>query len=456
MSFIDKIKEYLDLNKQISEKKKELTRLYDEINQQSGYLSRLRNDSSVLETELRKTQDEKRKQDSKISRLSSAYKSAAHSIENFFNKDFASFDYVSPSQYVDIDLFQPTVKLKLHSEDLKDLRKLMRENNNAINKLLKKYETRYTTKTNRALYQLIVLALRAELQNVLSSLKYEKLDKAISDIKTLTAKYLKITAEGNQSIAGTMTKFIGEVEYLFIEAAKIEYEYYLRKQRIREEQRAIKEQMRQEAEERRILAKQREQIEREENKYLAEIETLKNQLSEADETRKAIIEQRIAELNQMLTQVEEKKDEIIKLQNGKAGHVYIISNIGSFGDNIFKIGMTRRLDPEDRIRELSSASVPFPFDIHSMIFSDNAVDLEHHLHTVLNAKRVNRVNVRKEFFNVDIAELENMVQEYDPTAEFIKTALAEEYRQSVTLAESGIDSLPDDLLNDDSEEDTEE
>ena len=452
MSFIDKIKEYLDLNKQISEKKKELTKLYDEINQQSGYLSRLRNDSSVLETELRKTQDEKRKQDSKISRLSSAYKSAAHSIENFFNKDFASFDYVPPSQYADIDLFQPTVKLKLHSEDLKDLRKLMRENNNAINKLLKKYETRYATKTNRALYQLIVLALRAELQNVLSSLKYEKLDKAISDIKTLTAKYLKITAEGNQSIAGTMTKFIGEVEYLFIEAAKIEYEYYLRKQRIKEEQRAIKEQMKQEAEEQRLLAKQREQIEKEESKYHSEIEALKMQLVDADESRTETINNRIQELTDLLSDVENKKDEILKLQNGQAGHVYVISNIGSFGDNVFKIGMTRRLDPEDRIKELSNASVPFPFDIHSMIFSENAVELEHILHTVLNAKRVNRVNLRKEFFNIDVDELERLVQEYDPAAEFTRTALAEQYRQSVTLSESGIESLPEDLLSDDSED----
>lgn len=429
-----------------------LSEINYQINERSGTLNNLNASISQEQNKLAKAQSDTDRQLNKIKRLSAAYKSATYSIEHFFNRDFETFDYHAPEEYEDIDLLQPSVKLKLHSEDLKDLRKLMRENNNAIDKLLKKYEARYTTKTNQALYQLMVLALRAELQNILSSLKYEKLDKAIADIKELTAKYLKITAEGNQLIAGTMTKFIGEIEYLFIEAAKIEYEYYLRKQRIKEEQRALKEQMKQEAEERKLLAKQREQIEKEESKYHTEIETLKAQLADADESKAETINSRIQELTDLLGDVETKKDEILRLQNGQAGHVYVISNIGSFGDSVFKIGMTRRLDPDDRIKELSNASVPFPFDIHSMIFSENAVELEHTLHTVLNAQRVNKVNLRKEFFHIDIDELEKLVQEYDPSAEFTRTALAEQYRQSVTLTESGINSLPEDLLTEDSDD----
>lgn len=443
------------IKQSISDAENKLAYINAQINGRNAYFSDLQDRITRAEDKLSKCEKDTDKQLKKLNKLSVAYKSAAYSIENYFNKDFADFDFTPPESLSDIELLLPTTKLQLHYEDLKDLRKLMKENNHAINKLFKKYESKYTTKIHRILYQLMILALRAELQNILSSLKYEKLDKAIADIRALTMKYLKITGEGNLGIYDTMTKFIGEVEYLFIEATKIEYEYYIRKQRIKEEQQAIREQMKQEAEERRLLAKQREQIEKEESKYQSEIEALKTQLSTTDEEKQDIINKRINELSQLLSEVENKKDEILNLQNGKAGHVYVISNIGSFGENVFKIGMTRRLEPFERIKELSSASVPFPFDVHSMIFSEDAVGLEHHLHTLLDAKRVNKVNRRKEFFSVDIDELEKMVQEYDPTAEFTKTVLAEQFRQSTTLSDSKIDVLPDILLSGDDLEDDE-
>lgn len=137
------------------------------------------------------------------------------------------------------------------------------------------------------------------------------------------------------------------------------------------------------------------------------------------------------ELQNQLNKVEEKKEEISKLQNGKAGVVYIISNLGSFGENTFKVGMTRRMEPMDRVKELGDASVPFSFDVHSFIFSDNAVALENELHKRLGSKRKNKVNARKEFFDVTIEELETLVQEINPTAEFRKTMIATEYRQGL-------------------------
>ena len=95
--------------------------------------------------------------------------------------------------------------------------------------------------------------------------------------------------------------------------------------------------------------------------------------------------------------------------------------------------MTRRLDPQDRVNELGSASVPFKFDVHSFIFSQDAVGLEKQLHDILNEKRLNKVNLRKEFFRVDISELESIVTSIDPTAEFNKTMLAEEFHQSAEI-----------------------
>lgn len=320
--------------------------------------------------------------------------------------------------------------------DVKDLRKAYRQNDKQIDSVLQKYSARYTTKANQAIYKLMVLALRSELQNILYNLKYEKLDTSIEDVKKVTQKFLLVAGEGNQSIAGTLTKFIGEIEYLFINAVKIEYNYYVKKEQARQEQMAIREQMRQEAQERKALEEERKKVEKEESKYHTEIEKLKEQLTQAKENELEQLNARILELQSQLADVIVKKEEISNLANGKAGNVYVISNLGSFGENVFKIGMTRRLNPQDRVNELGDASVPFKFDVHSFIFSDDAVGLEKKLHTILNNKRVNKVNMRKEFFYTTIDELEQLVTDIEPTAEFNKTMLAEEFRQSLSSDEN--------------------
>ena len=333
--------------------------------------------------------------------------------------------------------------------DIKSLRNTFRENDKAIDRLLSSYAARYTTKANQAIYQLMVIALRAELQNILYDLKYEKLDQSVEKVKNVTRKYLQIAGDGNKSIVGTLTRFIGEIEYLFIDAVKIEYNYYVKKEQARQEQLALKQQMREEAEERKLLEQQRKKIEQEEAKYQAEIEKANEALSSTeDEAQIAALKSKILELQGQLSDVTIKKDEISKLQNGKAGNVYVISNLGSFGENVFKIGMTRRMDPQERVDELGSASVPFKFDVHSFIFSDDAVSLENKLHTILNDKRVNKVNMRKEFFYSTIDELEAFVNELDPTAEFNKTMLAEEFRQSQSTDTPYTSDLSDDSDDD--------
>jgi len=327
----------------------------------------------------------------------------------------------------------PTVILDLQCLGMNDLRKRFRQNEKQIEDTLKKYEGRYTTKANATIYKLMVIALRAELQNVLYNIKYGKLEDALADINTVTEKYYTIATSGNQSIAPTMKKFIGEISYFFQEAVKIEYEYYVKKERAKEEQRAIREQMRQEAEERRALEAEKKKIEKEESKFQGQIAQLEEQLSSAEPDKVAQLEARLAELQAQLDSVKEKKETIITLQNGKAGNVYVISNLGSFGDNVFKIGMTRRADPQERIDELGDASVPFPFDVHSFIFSDDAATLEHKIHEMLNDRRVNKVNLRKEFFHISLDELETLVADLAPTAEFKRTMLAEQYRQSLSI-----------------------
>lgn len=332
-----------------------------------------------------------------------------------------------------LNTLEPTVTLQLNCMNVKQLRSLYNQNQKLIEECLERYTDRYATKTNAALYKLMTIALKAELQNILYNLRYDKLEAAEKLVKEMTSKYMAIAVDGNQSIAPTMKKFINEIEHLFIETVKIEYEYYVQKERIKEEQRALREQMKQEAEEQKRLDEERNQIEREENKYHIEIQNVKEQIANAeDDEKKAMLETRLSEVEAQLNNVEQKKDDIIKLQNGKAGYVYVISNLGSFGDNVFKIGMTRRSEPMDRVKELGDASVPFPFDVHSFIFSDNAVELEHTLHVELNERRVNKVNLRKEFFRISLDELEETVYKHQPTAEFNRTMLAEEYTHSLS------------------------
>ena len=352
------------------------------------------------------------------------------------------------------DLMTPVVEVRLQYMNMRDLRRKFSQNKSAIRTVCKNYEKRYTTKGNQALYRLMVLAMEAELQNILVNLKYGKLDKSLDLVHRMAGNYRSIASSGNQNIAGTMLRFISEIEDLYCNAVSIEYEYYVQRERAKEEQRALREQMRQEAKERKELERQQKQMEREAAKYASQIELARQQAEKAEdaEKQKQLLAQ-VEALQQMLTDIEGRREEILRLQTGKAGNVYIISNLGSFGDHVFKVGMTRRLDPQERVDELGSASVPFPFDVHSFIFSDDAVGLEHALHERLHSRRLNKVNLRKEFFDVSIEEIEQIVYEFQPTAEFTTTLLAEQYRQSQSIEEVPDVSELDAALLEDEEED---
>ncbi len=426
-----------------------LANIENSINEKNSIITQLNLEIERLSLDNDNLSKQAQSQIKKISKIKELYKSVSYAIDKFFNFIPSDTMISIPSYNLDeLEAISPSIILKLHCMDIKDLRKAYNENNKLIDNILTQYSSRYTTKANQAIYKLMVVALRAELQNILNNLKYDKLDTSVDDVKKVTDKYLKIASDGNQSIAGTLTKFIGEIEYLFINAVKIEYNYYVKKEQAKQEQLAIRQQMREEAEERRLLEQQRKQVEKEEEKYTIEITKLQETIAQTTDTEKLNdLNKRILDLQSQLSDVIVKKEEITKLQNGKAGNVYIISNLGSFGQNVFKIGMTRRIDPQERIDELGSASVPFKFDVHSFIFSDNAVDLEKQLHTMLNEKRVNKVNLRKEFFNTSVDELEQIVTDIEPTAEFNKTMLAEEFHQSLSsngLYESNYDIIYDD------------
>jgi hypothetical protein len=404
-------------------------------------LTQRKNEYEVKISEVEEDLTQKRTELAKVVKNAKKFSTESHGIKNLIERFPMAVEFDKIQKELEIleeslreGVLDTIVNLDLHHKDSKLLRKEMTANNRAIKNLLKSYQSRYTTKANIAIYNLMVIGLQAELQNILYTLSYSKIDKAEENAKALINKYLTICGEGNASILSTVTRFLTELEPLFINAIRIEYKYYIQKEKEKEEQHRIKEQMRQEAEEKRMLEQERKKIEKEEEKYLNEM--AKNQAlleKESDLDKIAALQARLAELQGQVDQLEEQKEEIVKRANGRAGYVYIISNLGSFGEKTFKVGMTRRLNPLDRIDELGDASVPFKFDVHALVFSDNAVELEQQLHQRLENRRVNRINLRKEFFNTDVVELQELVQDIDSTVEFTTTMKAVEFYQSQSI-----------------------
>lgn len=211
----------------------------------------------------------------------------------------------------------------------------------------------------------------------------------------------------------------------------------------REEQRRIKEQIREEEKAKREFEKALRDAEKEEDIIRKTLEKARIELETASESQKLKFEQKLAELEAKLKIAEEKGQRALSMaQQTLSGHVYIISNVGSFGENVYKIGMTRRLEPLDRVKELGDASVPFYFDVHAMIYSENAPSLEKDLHRYFVDDRVNKVNRRKEFFNVGISDIRKHVESLKLNTTWTMIADATEYRESVVIskdiAESGI------------------
>lgn len=202
-----------------------------------------------------------------------------------------------------------------------------------------------------------------------------------------------------------------------------------------EEQRRIREEMRDEEKARRDFEKALKETEKEEKLLEKAMKEVEEKLSKAAADERERFERELEQIKQKLAEAEERGKRALSMaQQTKQGHVYIISNIGSFGEEILKIGLTRRLEPLDRVKELGDASVPFSFDVHAMIHSENAPQLEKELHEVFNSKRVNKVNHRKEFFTIPISEVKSKVLELGLEPHWTMKAEALEYRESLQIS----------------------
>ena len=224
------------------------------------------------------------------------------------------------------------------------------------------------------------------------------------------------------------------------EEVRLAYEFALEKEAEKEALREAREKEREERKLAQEIAAERKKLEKEKKQYLSAYKSISERLKNASDEERADLEAKAEELQAKLQDVDEAFANVdYREANQKAGYVYIISNIGSFGEGVYKIGMTRRLDPMERIKELSDASVPFNFDVHALIFCDDAPKLEAALHREFEDRKLNIVNQRREFFRVSLAEIEEVVREnYDKTVEFAETADAEQFRASEKMREQGI------------------
>lgn len=219
-----------------------------------------------------------------------------------------------------------------------------------------------------------------------------------------------------------------------LEELQLTYEQEEMRQRERDEQKALKEQMREEERARQEAERAKQEAEREERIAEAALAKARIEMARAREEDQAVFKAKVADLEGRLAEAHRQAERATSMaQLTKRGFVYIISNIGAFGEGIFKIGMTRRLVPQDRIDELGDASVPFDFDVHAMVETDDAPKLEADFHRNFSHRRVNLINLRKEFFKVTIEGIQSFCAESGFTLQLTMLAEAKEFRQSQSI-----------------------
>ncbi|MBD2770051.1 DUF4041 domain-containing protein [Hymenobacter sp. BT664] len=275
--------------------------------------------------------------------------------------------------------------------------------------------------------KLILRAFNGECDAAIARVKFNNVGVMETRIRKSYEAINKISKPQHSSLAATYLDLRLRELYLIHEVQeKIQQE--------KEIQRQIREQMREEEIAQRELEKARTDAEKEEKRYADALRKAQQDVQKATGEAQQKLLAQIEALELQLTQAQQIKQRAIsQAQLTRSGHVYVISNIGSFGEDVYKIGMTRRLDPLDRVKELGDASVPFQFDVHAIIYCDDAPKLENTLHRLFHQRRLNRINERKEFFRVTLTEIAEAVRANHGEIEFLHEAEAQEYRKTMAL-----------------------
>jgi len=304
----------------------------------------------------------------------------------------------------------------------------------------------------RRYINLTLRAFNGECDSLISKVRWNNIKRFEERIKKAFIAINKLGKSNNTFITDRYLK-------LKLDELHLIYELSHKKYQEKEEAKAIRDSQREEERAQREFEKARKDAEVEEKRFQKALERAKKDLGLVSGEKLDELNFQIKQLEQNLKEAHEAKERAIsRAQETKSGHVYIISNLGSFGENVYKIGMTRRLEPMDRVKELGDASVPFTFDLHAMIFSENAPELENLLHKEFDDRRINKVNYRKEYFRVSLDEIEQIINEkYKKEVDFIKVIEAQQFRETKSIikqlqeakdeqAEKEIEKYPDSLF----------
>lgn len=278
--------------------------------------------------------------------------------------------------------------------------------------------------------KLIIRAFNNECDYCVDNVKFNNIE--------LSEKRINKSFDAMNKLGRVMRVEISDgYRYLKIDELHLAYEFQEKKQEEKEAQKKAREDLREQQKLEQEIRAAREKIEKERKHFRAALKDLEARLSLVTGTPEAEdIKAKIDDIQKQFAELD-KEEKLVdyREQNAKAGYVYVISNIGSFGENVYKIGMTRRLEPMERVDELGDASVPFVFDVHAMIFSENAPALESKIHGHFYPNRINKLNNRKEFFRANIDEIEKVIRDnFDKVVEIKKESPAEHYRESLLMA----------------------
>lgn len=273
--------------------------------------------------------------------------------------------------------------------------------------------------------KLLLRAFNVECDDVIDHVKFNNVESAVKRIQSSFSAISKLGSICGVAITGTYRD-------LKLKELYLAYEFQQVKQQEKEELKQLRAEERERAKLEKEIEEARKKIEKERKHYANALEKLNAQMASATAEELQALNEKKAELEAQLGDLAKAQEQVdYRAANQKAGYVYVISNIGAFGEGVYKIGMTRRLEPMDRIDELGDASVPFDFDVHALIFSEDAPALEAALHRAFDDRKLNMVNTRREFFRVSLDEIKSVIKNnFDKTVEFIDVAPAEQYRQS--------------------------
>lgn len=366
-----------------------------------------------------------------VVRNADLYKKTAKAMKNIV--DGYGDEYLIPAESLLDDLAE-----EFSHKDAGQKLQLARKHTKAMIKNGEASTCDYVEASRRACAEHFVLdAFNGKIDSILSRVKHDnagKLEQEIQDAFTL----VNFNGKAFRNARVTDEFLAARLQELKWAATAQEL-----KRQEQEEQRLVREQIREEEKARREYERAMREAAKEEEMLRKAMMKAESRMAAATEEQRAEFEAQLAELTAKLNEAEERNQRAVSMaQQTRRGHVYIISNIGSFGDHIYKIGLTRRLEPLDRVKELGDSSVPFDFDVHAMILSDDAPALENQLHKHFLLNQVNKVNHRKEFFRAPLADIRREIEELGTEAKWTMTAEAREHRETLAI-ERAIESDPE-------------